>query len=706
MRPGIPRGMGRIIAVFLVVAGAALLLSTEKPVFTVHDKAYYLDPNTANFVRPGLVTKITGAQIATDGTISASVKITDPKGQPLDKDGITTPGAVSISFIAATIPADQTQYVAYTTRTQTSPITGVSAIQAGTDSGGTWTKTADGQYTYTFKTKAPNGYDQSATHTIGVYSSRSLTEFDLGTQYSDDTYNFIPAGGTVTKVRDVVRTESCNKCHDFNISGLHGGSRQTMELCVLCHQPQTVDPDTGNTVDMKVMTHKIHMGEYLPSVEAGTPYQIIGNRQSVNDYSTVAFPVINQDVPGPADCAACHERGNDAATQKNAYFTPSRAACGACHDNVNFATGENHANLPQPSDNQCSNCHQPEGEYEFDISIKGAHAVPELSKTLAGINFDIKSVTGKAGEAPNVVFSVTDNSGKPYPMSAFAAVSGQPQRLALILAGPALDYGYTQFGSDQRANGYVSEDPTKTANCDANGVCNYTFTHAIPANATGTYSVGIEGRLGLVINGGTNAQRTGEYGGKNKVAYFSVDGSQVVARRTVVSIDSCNQCHGTLRLHGQNRNQIEHCVTCHNPSETDVSRRPKDQAPSQTVQFAYMVHRLHAGEEVSGEYTIYGFGGSKNDFTEVRYPAILNNCTKCHVSNGQQIDGKADILQPVATARQYTNPTPGISAACGACHTSKTAWSHFLANTTQLGESCETCHGTAGEFSVDKVHAQ
>ena len=137
MRPDIPRGMGRIIAVFLVVAGAALLLSTEKPAFTVHDKAYYLDPNTANFVRPGLVTKITGAQIAADGTITAQVKITDPKGQPLDKDGVTTPGAVSVSFIAAYIPSDQTQYTAYTTRTQTSPITKVTAIQAGADSGGT-----------------------------------------------------------------------------------------------------------------------------------------------------------------------------------------------------------------------------------------------------------------------------------------------------------------------------------------------------------------------------------------------------------------------------------------------------------------------------------------------------------------------------------------------------------------------------------------
>ncbi len=305
-----------------------------------------------------------------------------------------------------------------------------------------------------------------------------------------------------------------------------------------------------------------------------------------------------------------------------------------------------------------------------------------------------------------MVFSVTNNAGQPYAMSAFAPVAGQPQRLALILAGPALDYGYTQFGSDQKPNGYVSEDPTKLATCDASGVCTYQFQHAVPANATGTYSVGVEGRQGLVINPGTTAQRTGEYGGANKVAYFSVDGSAVVPWREVVATDSCNLCHGDLRVHGQNRNDVKHCVTCHNPSETDAARRPADQAPPQTVEFSYMIHRIHTGEDSDSPYVIYGFGGSTNNFGEVRYPALRTSCDKCHVNGGQQIDGLASYLNPVTTPRLYTNPTQGIAAACGGCHTDKFAWSHFLANTTALGESCETCHGTGGEFSVDKVHAQ
>ena len=165
----------------------------------------------------------------------------------------------------------------------------MTAIQAGADSGGTYTQNAIGDYTYTFKTKLPSGYDKTATHTIGLYGNRNLTEFDLGTNLADTTYNWVPNGAAVTVTRDVIKTLTCNKCHQ-DLSAHGGTGRKSLEVCILCHQPQTIDPDTGNSVDMVVMTHKIHMGEQLPSVIAGTPYQIIGNAQSVVDFSKVVFP--------------------------------------------------------------------------------------------------------------------------------------------------------------------------------------------------------------------------------------------------------------------------------------------------------------------------------------------------------------------------------------------------------------------------------
>ncbi|MBZ5617557.1 MAG: OmcA/MtrC family decaheme c-type cytochrome [Acidobacteriia bacterium] len=708
-------GVGRYLVAFTLVAGSLLLMSAPKKTgFTVHDKAYYADANVVNFVRPGFTITIVSAKIATDGTISVDYKLADPKGLPLDLTGVTTPGTVSVSFVAAYIPKGQTQYVAYTTRSQTSPITKATAIQAGADSGGTTQTVAVGEYIYTFKQKAvpPAGtYDPTATHRIGMYGSRNLTEFDLGTDRDSAFFDFVPAGGTPAP-RDVIRTDSCNKCHDALV--FHGGTRQGLELCIMCHTPQTVDPDTGNTVDMKVMAHKIHMGSSLPSVQAGKPYQIIGNAQNVSDWSTVVLP------SDARRCQFCHE-STTGAKQADAWIkNPNRDACGACHDNVNFATGLNHVNLPQVDDKQCTQCHIPKGELEFDASIMGAHAIPTQSETAPGINLDIAKVdNGVAGKAPTVTFTIRDNNKNAISM---ADMTGGSNRLALVMAGPTSDYGYTSFGSDVVTPGYVSENPVPTAKCSADGTCTYTFTHAIPAKATGTYSIGIEGRRGITLLAGTTQQQTSEYGAINKVVNFSVDGSPVQARRKVVDIAKCNGCHSSLSLHGENRNQIEMCVLCHNPSENDLAYKsvatvPADKtSPPQSVNFALMIHKIHTGEKMATDfgttYTIVGFGGSHNDFTDVRYPAMgptgaVADTAKCYMCHVNTSEANFPIgKNPVADTQGLLNPAPATTSACTACHQTRSALSHAVSQyDPKFGESCDVCHTTGAAFDVDQVHA-
>ena len=95
--------------------------------FNKHQLGYYLDKNQVNFVRPGLMFTIKSVTIGSDNRISVTFMITDNNGLPLDRLGVYTPGSVSTSFIAAFIPKDQSQYTAYTTRQQTSPITGDTA---------------------------------------------------------------------------------------------------------------------------------------------------------------------------------------------------------------------------------------------------------------------------------------------------------------------------------------------------------------------------------------------------------------------------------------------------------------------------------------------------------------------------------------------------------------------------------------------------
>ncbi len=724
------------VVISLIVGGFGVRLTGQrKSVFTPYEKAYYADASLAAFVRPGLVITVVSATITSDGTISVDYKLTDPAGAPLDRSGVITPGAISLSFLAAYIPKGQSQYTSYIVRTVTAP-SGASATQSAADSGGTTQTVTTGEYIYTFATKAPPGFDANATHRIGIYGSRNLTEFDLGTNYADTTYDFVPAGGTPAP-RDVVRTADCNQCHGLpngltsstGSAGLaaHGGSRRSVQLCIMCHQPQTSDPDTGNSLDMKVFIHKIHRGSFLPSVQAGKPYQIVGFQNAVNDWSTVIYPA---DV---RRCQTCHNPKNGA-SQTNVWLTrPTAAACGSCHDDVNFATGANHPGGPQISDNQCAICHIPQGELEFDASILGAHTIPDQSTMIAGLNFTLTKVAnGGAGQKPTVTFTVRDNAGDGIPLSAFKTGSGS---LSLTMAGPTTDYGYTSFGSDVTTPGYVTESVVNSASCSPDGTCMYTFAHAVPAQATGTYAIGIEGRLTTTLLPGTVQAMNVNYGGKNQVIYFSVDGSPVAARRTVVALSNCNNCHALLQVHGSLRNNTEYCVFCHNPSNTDALRRamamdPNDKAlPPQGINFALMVHKVHTGVNLKNnfnqDYVIVGFNGSHNSFgvafasvppsipnTGVRYPAMgptgavqdTAQCYLCHANGSESVlpIGK----NPATDPQGLLNPAPTTTSACTACHLNQSAFAHASTMTDpKFGESCDICHGTGAAFEATQVHA-
>jgi OmcA/MtrC family decaheme c-type cytochrome len=592
-----------------------------------------------------------------------------------------------------------------------------------------------GQYQYTFHTLAPSGFDVTATHTIGVYGTRDLTTYGLTINYASATFNFVPNGSPVSHVHNIIQTSACNSCHD-QLSA-HGGSRRGMNMCVLCHTPQNTDPNTGLTLDAKVFFHKIHMGENLPSVLAGTPYVPAVNQFGSFDYSAVAFPADPGDprrcttchapVTGPSQAVASTSRARVRPTlsrmaqtigsgQPTAYLTnPSRAACGSCHDDVNFVTGANHPGGPQPDDTLCSICHVPQGQIDFDASIAGAHVAPTSSSLLSGLAINIASVqNGTHGSAPVVSFSVLNNAGQAIPLPALGSLS-------FTMAGPTTDFGYTSFGSNVTTPGYVTESATKAATCDGSGNCKYTFTHIVPAIATGTYAIGVEARRTEVVLAGTPSQQSITYGAPNKVAYFSVDGSPVAPRRTVVQIGNCNQCHVSLQLHGTLRNNTEYCVLCHNPSNTDASLRVNatlasdKAAPAEGINFNLLVHRIHFGINMQASnrtYIVVGFGGSHNDFSSTLFPALsptgaptdTRNCSLCHVVDSEQNLplGKNLVIDPQGPV----NPNTPIASACSGCHVDLPAASHMLSNTTTLGEACTVCHSSGAAFAVDQVHAQ
>ena len=655
-----------------------------KTLYSRSEKEFWLSADEFGYVRPGFHITVNSVTINADRKPVVDLSFTDDLDQPLDRAGKITPGPLSVSLILAWWDAGERQYTSYTTRIQTSPITNVSATQAAADSGGTWEDVDLGHAIYTFKTALPAGYDGTKTHTLGIYATRNLIAIEGGNfdknYFANVEHDFRPDGAAVTEVWDMIANAACNTCHDP--LSAHGGSRQDVKLCVLCHSPQTVDPDTGNTVDFKVMIHKIHRGESLPSVEAGTPYVIIGNGQSVHDFSTVAFP---QDI---RNCVTCHA---PPATQASNWYTePSRAACQSCHDDVNFATGENHPAGMQADDSKCAECHQPQGDREFDASIIGIHTVPFKSTQLKGLNATILSVTNTApGQNATMKFQLVQNDGTPIDPASFGS------SLAVIMGGPTTDYAINPFR--EGASGAAFDGTTAT----------YTFTNPVPGDATGTWAFSLEARRTVTLDPAPPDGATVTESAFNPVAYAAVTDTVAVPRREVVDVANCNTCHDQLALHGGFRKNTEMCVICHNPNADDSARRPADQGPPESVDFKRMIHRIHTGENLTQDFTIIGFGGSVNNFNEVRFPGDRRDCVKCHVPDSQQVsETPPPGLLPTTTLRDWYSPQQHYAAACLGCHDTKPTAAHAFVMTAPFGEACATCHGPDADFSVDRVHAR
>jgi OmcA/MtrC family decaheme c-type cytochrome len=650
-------------------SGPAPEPTNPKLVYTADQYEYYLTNEGIAYIRPGVkirLVSITNLEAGKKPVVE--FYLTDNFDQPLDRAGKITPGPIAPGFILSKWTPETREYVTITTRTR-SGVTNPSA-----DQGGTYTDLEMGHYKYTFGTTMPANFDATATYTLGAYGRRTLSDIIGKDYYADNVFIDIrPDGqkaGPVMASMNAATT--CNRCHDP--IALHGGTRREVKNCMLCHNATiSADPTSKETFDGKVFFHKLHASHNLPS---GKPYVAGGTW-------AVTYP---QDL---RNCTTCHEA---TATEKDIWYTrPSRKACGSCHDNINWATGENHAAGKQLDDTQCSKCHVADSGVEFDASIKGAHVIPEKSKQLKGLSVAIDSVTDMvAGKKPTVVFTIKNGDG--------TAVDGSKlSTFAPILAGPTASYSK-----------YWRDNGLSTAKFDAaTGKTTYTFINAIPADAKGTWTVsGDFYRNATLKRADGGADMTVREAALNPIKYVSLTTAPVEARRTVVTMAQCNSCHQDLALHGGQRKNIDECVICHNPTVTDVARRPATEGVAESVSFQYMIHKIHTGTELTQDFTVYGNGSSRHNYNEVEYPGDRRNCTKCHTANSHR-QAKGD---PVVTPRTYYSPLAATSAACLSCHDSKDAFAHAALNTTtfagQPAEACGVCHGPNSSLSPDKVHAR
>ena len=633
--------------------------------------------------------------------------------------------------------------------------------QATYERDGTLTDHGNGRYTYTFENDVTSDPDYSPSRT-----HRLAMQID-GFPATNPSVDFRPDGGAVTVRREIVKTETCNSCH--NKLAIHGGGRIEARYCVTCHTPATIDPDTGNTVDFKVMIHKIHRGEDLPSVIGGTPYQIIGFRGSVHDYSTVVYP---QDI---RNCAKCHNSADPDTPQGGNWSSrPSMQACGSCHDDIDFSKDratepDGHSGGVVDNNSECLTCH---ATNRIAGSIAQSHAIPEQLEATK-YEFNIHDVTGAA--TPSIQISVTDPSkgDAPYDLGA-DPFTGGGARLALIIgwgltdfdnSGGATSSGFPNFQATAALP--LSIDPVAACGagiadwtCDADtpvaGTYTLTKSTPLPGTAVGTGRVGFEGHVAADFD--EDLSFDDEVAIRSVVRDFVITGS-LASRREVVDIDKCNNCHEQLSLHGGNRNdEPALCVICHNPNATDTGRRPAlvtdttDGKAEETIDFKVLIHAIHAGAKTNFDASeahgvresglvVWGFPGApcnwfggppnnscEHDYSHVRYPGILQDCESCHKQGTWELDG--DWASPTAngvlsttitTTPDNTVPTDDLNisptaAVCSSCHDDDVARAHMINlggavfDQTQavisgaVIETCSVCHGPGHIADVAVSH--
>lgn len=585
--------------------------------------------------------------------------------------------------------------------------------QGSTENNGTLVDNQDGSWSYTYSTDIGDPALRDEVH-------RACIQFSFNAELDNACVDFIPSGVADPAIgdrdtslddsfydnyssRQIAIEETCNSCHDK--LALHGGGRTVLDYCVTCHNPDNTDANSTNTMDMKVLVHKLHFGRDLPSkVDDGEAYKIWGFNNGEHDYSTLSYP---QKVIACTRCHAGQEEIDFALAQglpmPEAVITPdghswvtnpTLAACTSCHeklvtDNLKLdGTTPTTDHTSYTEERNCAGCHRDRGP-----DAPGAVQTDQAHRDLANeagraLEIIIESVSNTAsGQTPVVTFSIQDEGGSKLDLQDNAAMCAT--------ARYDLRIGY-DAGDEFTARISGSGDPASLGIAGGNSFT-MSPSAAVPA-AVDTLAVTIDWNFPSdCADAGSEKARINA-----AVSHVASTASSATPRRTIIDEAQCNNCHGrfleTPFKHSGTRgvNSVETCVTCHN-SEFATSDR--------TREMGVMTHAIHASgirDSAHGSY----------DAARLQYPSDLSDCADCHANDSQ--------LLPLPLQRQAIRTTSGptyttpIAALCSGCHDDAVAKAHMESaggavfdtdfNTANVAESCNVCHGSGKDADVDKVH--
>jgi OmcA/MtrC family decaheme c-type cytochrome len=233
----------------------------------------------------------------------------------------------------------------------------------------------------------------------------------------------------------------------------------------------------------------------------------------------------------------------------------------------------------------------------------------------------------------------------------------------------------------------------------------------------GTYSLGVWGQVNLTLNlyGESNSYRNTSVTTKQD---FLVGSATTLEPYALISSgQNCQACHQDITFHGGGRRGFDACILCHGTAGSED--RPQYVAASApattgvTINFRTMLHKIHRGADLANAstYTVVGFGAgaypnnfTANTYEDVEFPALpggVDNCTKCHGDSNTAWQNPSDRNHPT----NQVMPVRAWRAVCGACHDDDAAAAHIDTQTSPSGvEACGVCHGTGGQWAVQKMH--
>jgi OmcA/MtrC family decaheme c-type cytochrome len=418
--------------------------------------------------------------------------------------------AFSLAKLVPVNNGSPSKWVSYIVTTVPTTTAAAAPTRPSTDNTGTLVDNGDGSYKYTFyrdvtkikdvvaamtvtgvNNKADLGdltYNASLTHRLTIQLSGNAPGTGSNTPNGatlvaavpmkkpvDVIYDFIPATGkeatTADASRTIVANAKCEECHrklggipgataDAAPAGFHGGSRNNVAYCTVCHTDQrkygraeaksttngavrTFTEATyvvnGRTIgNLPNFIHKIHAGGLL----ANKKYDYAG--------------VLPEHVTYPQDlrnCQKCHD-GSATSTAKtpqgnNWKEAPSTLACGSCHDGVNFSAGtgvklkdalagKTSSEFAHPTgtiadDSNCALCHKPDTidlnhlpvtppNLASALHVAGGNAnsnsawiasnTSRLPPGAVKVTYDVKSVSRDASKHPVMVFRILHNGAR------------------------------------------------------------------------------------------------------------------------------------------------------------------------------------------------------------------------------------------------------------------------------------------------------